>query len=465
MKNPKLQIKPIGIAFSILILFWVYNYIESNVLFVMGCVLLFCWSFFGDADSVFLSILVLIPNVTMIKHLSSPFALLGYAILIFEYLYIFKVIAKKRRLCFSAEAFYFLLSAGLTFFFTFSSSYLMSAVRVISFAFFSYHFFAEKEHRTRAFYDKMIFAFCLGIASTVVLGVAYWLAMDADIFVGYFSGIRNDRNYFSATLSLGVAISVLYIFTSKQKYFTRKYPILVIIMIAGGLLSGSRTFMASLLIPVFIILGTVLSSQNINKMFILIVIFIGCVFVAVSSERITEIILSTLERFFAGDMSGGNGRFETWGIYLKDYASSVWCILFGKGSEAEIMPKMETFMATHNTIIQGLYCGGFFGLVAYFLVYFNLFARLSRHKKLRFIELLPIADLLLCRFFIASYMSDTFSFEALLAFIVAVYRVSGDKEDESCSNQRHLWSGEYRENSCCYKRVIDTTEHREQNII
>ena len=134
MNTQKLHKKPIVIATSILVLFWLYNYSGSTVFFSAGCAVLFGWFIFGNTDSVFLSLLLLVPNVMMIKHLSISVAILGYATLIFEWKYLMNVAITKHRLEAGLEVVLFLISTLFTFSLTLSSSYVLSAIRVISFS-------------------------------------------------------------------------------------------------------------------------------------------------------------------------------------------------------------------------------------------------------------------------------------------------------------------------------------------
>ncbi len=449
MKGLRIQIKPIYIAAVILIVFLMYNLTGLNVLFVAGCSILIVWCILGSDGNVFLTLLVLMPNVMMIKHLSSTLATVGYATLIYEWRYILKKTVQNRKLSVTLETILFCFSVCFTFVFTQSFSYLSSAVRVISFALFSFLFFSEDKYKRKEYFDETIYCYSFGVACSVILGIIYWLAKGQNIFVGYFAGIRNDRNFFSATVSLGIAVSSLYYVTSTNKEYTRKYPIVIVVLIIGGLLSCSRTFMVSLLFSIAIILKYSMSLQKMKRMSVLIAFLALSVILVSKDERIVQTVQNTILRFSADDMSGGNGRFYTWMIYLEDFSSSIWSILFGKGSERAIEPMMSQFMATHNTFIQGLYCGGIFGILSYILLFFKIFRRMARYGKVKIIELFPIADLLLCRFFIASYMSDAFSFELLIAVIVAVYRVSGAEENENYPNQHHLRCRQHREN-CCF---------------
>lgn len=432
--------KTIIITIFILVLFWLYNYSGSSAFFAIGCLVLFGWFLLGNADSVFLSILVLVPNIMIIKHLSNSAALLGYAMLVFEWKYILTYFIQRRKLDVGSEVLYFIISTLFTFAVTFSSSYLLSAIRVISFACFIFYFFLEKKRRTKSYFNEIILCYCLGVSLTVILGVLFWVAKGNNIFAGYFFGIRNDRNYFSATLSTGIAISALIYTSSDYKDNTRWLPLLMIIMIAGGILSGSRTFLVSLLVSVMIVMRESLSIRNLKRIVPLLLFLLIVAIIALKNENIVNHVIRTLERFSSSDVYDGNGRFDTWVIYLKDFSGSIVSIFFGKGSETAIKSKMDVFLATHNTIVQGLYCGGVVGLLTYFHIYLRMFLRFSQHKRLKIIELFPIANLILCRCFIASFMSDTVSVECLVAIVAAVYRITEDDNDENCTNQHYLWS-------------------------
>ena len=183
-----------------------------------------------------------------------------------------------------------------------------------------------------------------------------------------------------------------------------------------------------------------LSIQNLKRVIPLLLFLLIIAIIALKNENIVNHITRTLERFSSDDVYDGNGRFDTWAVYLKDLSESFISVLFGKGNEVAIKPKMNVFMATHNTIIQGLYCGGIVGLLTYFQIYIRMFHRFSQHKHLKIIELFPVANLILCRCFIASFMSDTVSVECLVAIVAAVYRITEGYNDENCSNQHNLWS-------------------------
>lgn len=432
MIKSKLLQKSLVVSIAVLFVFWIYNFTGYNVVFLLGCSILFGYYILGDIDSVVLSIFILMPNVMMIKHLVSSFAILGYAILIFEWRYIYLKTKCKCDMSVTSMTILFLLTSGMTFALTFCTSYLLSAIRVISFFIFVNNFFCDNYYKTSSFYDRMILCYCIGVALSVIMGMLFWQLKGMDLFCGYFSGIRNDRNYFSATVSLGIAVSALYYSISKQKDLVKWYPLFMIIMIVGGLLSSSRTFVISLIISLAIIFISMFSIRNVKKLFLLCLLIGLILVISMNNQLIYDHVQTILGRFSADDMRDGNGRFEAWNIYLSDFSSNLANILFGKGTESAIMPRMSVFVATHNTIIQGLYCGGICGLLAYLLNYFDILKRIKGKARLSLIGLFPIFDLFLCRFFIASYMSDTFSFEFLIAIVVAVYGKTGGQVNESC---------------------------------
>ena len=441
-------LKPIEMAIIILLVFLGYNYLGSIVLFALGCVLLTGWCIAGNVNDVFLSLVVMVPNMMMIKYLNSEFAILGYVILIFEWRYLLLIYKKEKKIIVTIESICFGFFALITFSLTMSASYLASAIRVVSFSIFIYEFLKNSKNKNKGLSDGIILCFCFGVAMSVVLGIVFWIATGQNVFIGYFSGIRNDRNYFSSTVSLGIAVATMYYKTSLHKRYTRWCTVLLVVMLAGGLLSGSRTFVASLLISVIILFYNSLSIKQFKRLLTLIVVFFILMMIIGDNQNILANIQNTLARFSDNDVKSGNGRFDIWKIYLGDFTGSLIGFLFGRGTESAIRRMMPDFMATHNTVIQGLYCGGLTGFLAYIGIYLKIFHKMSQHRHVRIIEMLPIVDVLLCRFFVASYMSDAVSFEILVAIVTATYRITGENNEYS-SNKYNLWSGKHRKN-CCF---------------
>ena len=141
------------------------------------------------------------------------------------------------------------------------------------------------------------------------------------------------------------------------------YVVLMVIAIASGLLSFSRTWM---LVVAVIMLWYLIFEKQRNKLFMVVLMFLA-LFVVISQGWIEQILLTFTDRFELQNMETAGGRTELFHIYNEFWLSDISYVFFGTGTTFyKIIANMP--LSIHNSIQQIYVCQGLFGLLIYILV-------------------------------------------------------------------------------------------------
>lgn len=412
---PQIQSNKTSIILSsaILIAFFLYNLYSNMLFFGIGIFLMVFCALFMKTPNAILIYMALAPNLMMIKLQDNSSALFGYLLLIIEIKYL---LTRYLRLNFSLIL--FVSSGFLTVLTNMDMGLISSLVRTVLFFWFI-SLFLEEYANNKTYKDKLIRQYIFGIVMCIVLGIMYWTALSKNIYVGYFSGIRNDRNYFSSVVASGIAIAVIYLYYATEKKLF--IYISIAIMLFAGIISASRTFLLSM---IFVILMILLFPEVSKKMKLILGIVVLALFaLIVFSDVLIPAFENVLLRFTEDDFEGGNGRFENWGRYLSKSFSSIHSALFGNGDTIKFITSGEFEYVEHNSIVQSIFNIGVFGTANYVYQFLrcNRILNCEQINPSRICSYFPLLTVIFCYCAISGAFSDNFNIAVIMSMIVASY--------------------------------------------
>lgn len=413
------------VSACILIFFAFYNIFDYIPLFIIGIGLLLISSFLFSAKSFLIIMIILVPSIGMIKHINYSIALLGYVFLLSEIKYLFSSF-KNIRL--NTPILGLIVCVFITVAFYLDISLLTSFIRTAIFLVFIL-MFLQNSNFDNLFKKKIMISFIFGVVLNIILGILYYLVQSKFMYSGDFSGIRNDRNYYASLIAIAISISILNMINSNKKIF---WSLLLVFLLFGGLLSGSRTFLISLVWSI-LLLFLLLFSRNYKK--ILLLIFIFSILSIVFWDYIEPPLKIIINRFKLDDVKTANDRFLAWSYYMKMTFSSPFSFLFGNSSKIGYGSSTYTIVQ-HNLFVESISEIGFLGSLLLFYSYFSLFKKMRKHKIKSLYGYFPLLVTLTCFFFINALFSDSFNIILLICFttINYFYRFFGG-ENANCSNK------------------------------
>ncbi len=233
----------------------------------------------------------------------------------------------------------------------------------------------------------------LAIFISIVLGgVGYLSGLVKSVY--YYDGVVHRLRLFTLNvnhLAMYCAFSIAYILSQvmsidfekgdfkflKDKIFYLR-AVCLLALIATGILTMSKAFLLVLaLIVLYLFVCVVVKYKLKSLLFILVMAIVGLIAGFIFKDYLASII----NRFVAYDSWNGmlskitTGRSEIWMMYLKEFSSSVWNILFGVGLlTTDLFSK-----GPHNVFIYLLYRVGIVGvLMISVLIY--LYAKQGKGK-------------------------------------------------------------------------------------
>lgn len=399
------------VAIGFLIAFLICKLLSFTILFYACAVLLTLYMLFCKPSSLILMMVFILPSSGLIKLTSASSAILGYCFLIGEIKYLvintskikISLILVLLTLCVGLTVFYYLdYSLGLTIF-----RFMVSMVFL--------YFVSGDDKLISRLQKNGINVFIAGTIFNIVLGLAYYFFTKRNVFSGNFCGVSLDRNFYSAVISMAISFAVIQFFISKRALLTFAE---LVFLFFGGLLSGSRTFLVSLIIPILIVLYFLFSGKYIKKVlpFIFVLLAVGLLF----SSLLSPLLNMTIDRFDASDVSTANGRYDIWKYYLEKTTSNPTSFFIGSSFKTDLYISTNHTLhdvVHHNTFIQSLSTIGVLGTSLLILSFYKLFVLLKRPGKKRFVFLFPLFSLILCYFFINGLFSDLLTIMIFLSFM------------------------------------------------
>ena len=416
-------------ALFILILFFIYNVNYNPLYIILGLATLVISLFLFKFNDLFLLSCILAPNLMMIKFIDSSLAIFGY----FLVLIVIKgmLVGNKIKgigVLIALTAHVFLVS--VTSLLNNDPSLFGQLIRQSAIVILA--LLLVYQMNLTNFIDfgkKAILYYVYGCVINVILGILYYRLTNQNIKSGYFSGINNDRNYFSSMLTSGISILLLYILYNKKA--RAKLILMAVIMFSAGILSNSRNFILSCMFCLFILLTLLVKNIN-NKSFIYKSLLIFIAIIIFLGPLIADSFTSVINRFTNDDIATGNGRFVAWRFYIGLTCSSPLRILFGNGSSNKLVSLGFIDIVEHNTFIQALSTTGIFGCVSLGVLLYAIFKLFVPEKgKLKLIDYIPLLCVTWAYMGINGLYSDNLNYAILLCFIELNYclKINTKKED------------------------------------
>ena len=170
-----------------------------------------------------------------------------------------------------------------------------------------------------------------------------------------FSGLYSDPNYY--TVNIIIALCLLINLYNRKEVSLKFTSFLSILLVVFSALTGSKSALLMLAIPMLLFLYTCKKTKHYGVLFISICAFVICLFL-IFTNQIT-IFSSTIDRI-KGTTSMATlttGRTSIWGDYLNYFNSHLGMLIIGNGINNV---SLNGLMA-HNTYIDMLFQMGIIG--------------------------------------------------------------------------------------------------------
>ena len=417
--NRDIRVKAVLVfSFAVSLLFFFYNLGGEKSLFFVGILMFLLSIFVFSEEENFLMISFLIPNLFMFKQMGTESALLGY----FFVLVSMKTLAKnyhknlKIDLFFAAHVAFVLLTCVLYDDTTLGISLIRFCFNFSLFAY-SASFFSERRE-----IDYAVKMYFIGTIVAIGMGMIYLSLFDA-LYSGLFSGINSGRNYFGAVISPAITIAILYLAERNISVSDGiLYSATIVFCLISIILSGSRTSLLALSIPLILILYYFFKyiprrklTTKVLPMGILVVLLVFFVY-----YNFKDSLFELLARFEEEDVKTGNRRFVLWEYYFNQTFRTPVTLLLGNASNS------QTEFVEHNTILQCLYELGAIGLVTMFGILKHTFRKILKGRKVEFVNWFPLLAIIFPYCGINGLYSDQLSF--LIILCALIMRTSSEKE-------------------------------------
>ena len=386
--------------------FFFLNLLNTGAFFYLGIVGLLLSVFFLSEKEMFLLISFLVPNLFMFKQIGSKSAILGYFFLFVSIKFWLQNYKGKVRV-----RLYFLTHIVLTVVTCLIYSDMDLLIQLIRFCFnFSLFAYCATLFSCEGEIECVVKSYFAGTITAILMGIIYRSAQGT-LYNGLFGGINSGRNYFGAIISPAITIAVLYFLEKKVSVSdVVLYGATTVLCLISIILSGSRTSVLGLIVPVMLILYSGFLRRNM-KIFPLLVII--AVLVYYVYRNYFDSIMRLLERFGDEDVKTGNNRFDLWRYYIAQTFKNPVSFLFGSGSIN------KTSYVEHNTVVQCLYQLGIINSVLMLGILHYTFRRILRGNKIRLIALFPLLSIVVPYCGINGLYADQLSYLIILCAMIA----------------------------------------------
>lgn len=243
--------------------------------------------------------------------------------------------------------------------------------------------------------------FCFGCIYSGFLYMLHIALHESLPLIDYISlwrlyGYAGDPNYFSLYLCVGV--SMLFVITEKHKIRDYFY---ILIMIGITLLTASKMSLVTMLLILLYFAVYSLYSFLANKnRFAWRIVLIGAAIGVIFSNRIADIIKSTVIRIREKNGSTldidtiTSNRFMIQNYYFAEMLANPMILLFGYGLQYNETAYFRRFYhMAHNTYMDIILSWGVPGLIMMFAVFFSIFRKMrkNRTERLTLNHFLPLA--------------------------------------------------------------------------
>lgn len=355
-------------------------------------------------------LVMLVPNVMLVKYEGFGGALLGYVLLLFA---LRLVLLERKKITvdnrFAALVIAHLVIVGISVILNRNTSLVSSLARFLGMLIFALWIIGNckgEEKLREKLLDAYVFGCVLNVISTFVF---HHFAAEV-LQLRFFAGINNDRNYFSAALAVGMQFALIRLYANRR--IDVKNCVYLLILLLGGIVSASRTF---IVLCVFALVLFILTLMNLSdrKQLRIVLPLLALVAVGGLLSPVGGKLLEVLRRFTGENVLSANKRTDEWVYYLGRAFSTPLGALFGAGSAARVIAAGEYRLAEHSTYVQAIFETGLLGLGSFIAVIVAL-ARRSFNGARRFAAYLPLLTLLVAFSMLSAYYSDLFNYSLML---------------------------------------------------
>lgn len=398
------------VTFSLILsfLFFFYHFWEMSALFYLGLVALAIGVFLFTEKESFLVISFLIPNLFMFKQIDTESAILGYVFLLLSVRFLIKNFNTNNKVnIFLALHIVFTL---LTCFFYDDMGLLTSLIRFsFNFCLFSYCanlFVRDCEVK------QVIRMYLAGVLLAILMGIIFHYT-EGDLYSGYFAGIGSGRNYFGAVVSPAITIIILYFLEKKVTVFdVALYSVTAALCLISIVLSGSRTSVICLLIPIGLVIFCFVKSFFKFNFKLVPLIIVGVIIGVFVFSKYDESVAFLLERFEDSDVKTGNNRFTLWVYYIDEMTKNLWTCFIGSGSIDKVK------VVEHNTVVQCLYELGIMGFATLVGAVTLVYKKFVGENKLSLVSFFPLIAVILPYMGINGLYGDQLSYLLVLCALI-----------------------------------------------
>lgn len=396
------------------ICFFISVYFNTIYFALLGAAILLLYSIILSSEKVMLILIFLVPNISLITLEARTTSLLGYVFIII----FLKIIVEKRKIKISyitIMSLLFLIMLGIIRFFELNGLYdflVFTKFSVMSICLI--FFFQDVDYRRGI---NAILFYIYGATQMLIFAILY--ALKTGTIEKRLLAINNDSNYTALTLVFSVTV-ILILWIKKQKIpFSF---ILLILMIVGGLMTGSRLFVISLAFVLSAII-LLISTKNVkNKLPILVIMFLLVIIYYAPIEQIQtyiDYLSNKIINPIKGDIS--SGRFYMWRAYEQIIFNDITNFLFGIGAQ-DYWIRSSVGLVAHNQIIGSIVTIGVIGTMAVINVQRAIFMT-SRNKqkniKSDMLSYIPLLCIIISYMSLDGLANTNFSVGILLAGFIA----------------------------------------------
>ena len=365
-------------------------------------------------------LVMLVPNVMLIKFEGFGAALLAYVLMLFA---LRLVLLERRKITVDNR----LVLVGVSVILNRNTSLVSSLARFLGMLIFALWIVGTckgEEKLREKLLDAYVFGCVLNVISTFVF---HHFAAEA-LQLRFFAGINNDRNYFSAALAVGMQFALVRMYVARR--IDVKNCVYLLILLLGGIVSASRTF---IVLCVFALVLFILTLVNLSdkKQLRIVLPLLALVAVAGLLSPVGGKLLEVLRRFTGENVLSANKRTDEWVYYLGRAFSTPLGALFGAGSAARVIAAGEYRLAEHSTYVQAIFETGLLGLGSFIAVIVALSKRFFTGAR-RFAALLPLITLLVAFSMLSAYYSDLFNYSLMLCLCaLSLPEMARNKEESA----------------------------------
>ena len=410
--NTTNQILIYSVLVVILCLF--YN-VTSFLPLIILSLLIMMWVFFRyQVDNLFLFLAFLIPNIYSIKFLQSTSSIVSYymILVLFKYVITNKGISLSKPFLIMGTS--LCVCCFVTLYHYSELSYLVKLFRFGCFLILILIMANKDEFKNKSYKFNLLETYAYGVVLSIITGLLYYCFKGLNIFDGYFSGIRNDRNFFSSIFPISICV-LMYLWVCKEKKIS--YLIGIVIVLIGGLLSNSRAFILGLAVSFLYGISLIISFKvkfNWKHLLCLIALLVLFFFSPIWGKTIPRII----NRFSGPRLMTGSGRTTIWKTYLSMSVSSIFRFVFGNGpfylyTNSGIVSQQE-----HNIFIEMFSTFGLLGLSLIIALFIYIRNSILDSKKSNIVYLFPLFSVLVCYSFISQMFEDQATLALFVSFLL-----------------------------------------------